>query len=113
MSPNSSLEPFPQRLGGVDVGAGGHGAADRAQRPVAVHRRVALRAVAAHSSVSRSTTATSGSARDHRAVERADAGAEHEVRDDAALEEGAQHADLDGAEHAAAAEHEGGGQVTE
>ena len=42
-------------------------------------------------------------ARHHRAVERTDAGAEHQVGGDAALEERPQHADLDRAEDAAAA----------
>ena len=46
---------------------------------------------------------------DQRAVEGADAGAEDEVGGDAALEERPQHADLDRAEDAAAAEHERGG----
>ena len=51
-------------------------------------------------------TAGVGVARDHRAVERADAGAEHQVGGDAALEERPQHPDLDRTEDAAAAEHE-------
>jgi hypothetical protein len=44
--------------------------------------------------------------RDRRAVDRADRRAEHEVGRDAALQQGAQHADLVGAERSAAAEHE-------
>ena len=87
--------------------------------PVATARRTVRSAAVAvhlapdspaprHSSVSRSITASVGLAGDQRAVERADAGAEHQVGDDAALEQRAQHADLDRAEDAAAAEHERG-----
>ena len=46
---------------------------------------------------------------DQRAVERPDAGAEHQVGRDAALQERPQHPDLDRAEDAPAPEHERGG----
>ena len=45
---------------------------------------------------------------EHRAVDRADAGADDEVGADARVEQRAQHADLHGAEHSPAAEHDGG-----
>src|SRR5690606_17246023 len=47
-----------------------------------------------------------GSVGQHRTVDRADARAQHEVGGDVALEEGPQHAHLDGTEQAAATEHE-------
>ena len=96
-----------QRLRRPEVGAGAHGPADGAQRAVAVH----LAPAAGGALPERGELlddAEVGLAGDQGAVEGADAGAEHQVRDDAALEQRAQHADLDGAEHAAAAEHECG-----
>ena len=65
-------------------------------------------AVWAHRSVSRSITGSARVAGHHRAVEGADAGAEHQVGGDAALEERPEHADLDGTEDAAAAQDERG-----
>ena len=58
------LQPLRSGVGGVDVGAGRHRPPDRAQRPVAVD--VAAAATVSHSSVSRSTTARLGVARDQR-----------------------------------------------
>ena len=46
--------------------------------------------------------------RHHQPVERTDRGAQDQVGPDALLEQGAEHADLDGTEQAAAAEDEGG-----
>ena len=45
---------------------------------------------------------------EHRAVDRADAGADDEIGADARVEKRAQHADLHRAEHSPAAEHDGG-----
>ena len=106
-SPSSSLQPVLQRLGREDVGAGGDRPAHRAQRPVAVH----LPAVLAGAAPQLGEPLDHGERRvpgDQGAVERADAGAEDEVGGDAALEERAQHADLDRAEGAPAAEDERG-----
>jgi hypothetical protein len=44
------------------------------------------------------------------AVEGADAGAHHQIRDETSLEEGPQHAHFGRSQHASAAEHEGGGR---
>ncbi len=92
------------------MGAGGDGAPDGAQRAVAVDLTTPRRA---HPELGEPLDHRDvGPAGDHRAVEGADAGAEHQVGDDAALEERAQHADLDGAEDAAATEDERGGQAS-
>ena len=80
-SPSSSSSRCCQRPGGVDVGAGGDRAAHRAQRPVAVH----LPAVLAGAAPQVGEPLDDRRARvpgDHRAVERADAGAEDQVGGD-------------------------------
>ena len=61
-----------------------------------------------HSSASRTVVSTRRVGGEERAVERADRRADDEVGDDPGLEQRPQHADLTGAEHAAAAEDEGG-----
>ena len=64
---------------------------------------------ACHSSASRPMTASDGSRATIAPLSAPTRRAEDEVGIDVALEERLQHADLDGAEHAAATEHERGG----
>ena len=100
-------EPVPQRLGRVQVGAGPDGPGDLAERAVAVHLAVAHRALPqADQPVDHAGAGVGG----HQgAVQRADRGAQDQVRADAGLEERPEHADLDRAEQAATAQDEGRG----
>ena len=96
-----------ERRRGPEVGARRDGPTYGAQRAVAVHLGAGRGAAPQLDQLGDDRGVRV--AGDHGAVERADAGAEHQVGDDVALEERPQHADLDRAEDAAAAEHEGGG----
>ena len=98
-----------QRLGGVEVGAAGHRAADGAQRLGAEQVATAGRRGAPPEVEQPVDDGGLGVLGDQRAVHRADAGAEHQVGPHAALEQRPEHADLDRPEHTAPAEDERGG----
>ena len=100
------LEPVAQRLRGVQVGARAHGAGDLAPGAVAVDLvALAHRAPQVEQPVDDRRGRVAG---DHQPVQRAHRGAQDEVGPDAALEQRAEHADLDGPEQPATAEDEGG-----
>ncbi len=94
------------------MGPGRHRSAHRPQRVVAIDLLAALADALPEldQPVDDRRVRLSG---DQRAVERTDAGAEHEVRGEVALEECLEHADLDGAEHATATEDERGRHVVD
>jgi hypothetical protein len=99
------LQQLPQRLVGVQVGAGA------GQRPDPPEQRAAERlaggALAPHPVQPRQRRRRVGVGGDEDAVERPDRGPQDQVRPDPGLGERLQHADLVGAQHPSAAEHEG------
>ena len=102
------LEPLPHRLGGVEVGAGGDRTSYRGQGLLGVAATAGLADIAPQVGEPLDDGGR-GVAGDQGAVQGADAGAQHQLGCHLGLEQGAQHADLDRAEHAPSAQHEGRG----